>query len=463
MEELHEAPENVAVVESNEPNLQSLNEDCVFEILNRLPTNYLYTIAETCTRLLNMAAIEYRRRHAEKYVCVSMIENNIVLLPNEHDVQMFGHKFLNLVVRGGGRNHRLDDRHLNFILLNCSTNLQILRFEEVMLRKEQLQAMKHMLHRVEKLVLHKCGMMEDIYDSLLRNCPNLKQLIMSDTYTHVGRDSNKWLLMKYPALENVHLCSVTMLSFMSEYWELFFRRNPQIKRFSCDHWYSINETDRPIKIIHRSAPNLSHLYISLRGIGHLNCTYYDLSKLCEKKSFESLELQFTGAIGQQYLDRHSKILASMGKLHALHLTDTMFTSKNASEIASLIQLKKLNLLNTTFDNEFAEIVSKKLLNLEEIYADVTNDFTPFIRNSPKLQKIVLPNTAMGELHLGWGILWLNDERTKCPNAGQIIIHVQNISTGDAEVQEFSSGMITIQTIAKDKRIISHVKNSFINL
>lgn len=445
-----------------ELNLTALSDDCLFEILNRLPTNYLYTIAETCTRLFDVAAIEYRRRHPNKFACLSMFDEKIVLHPNDYDVQTFGRKFLNLIIRGNGRNHQLSAEFLEYIILNCSSNLKMLRFEEMMLKTEQLQIFKHMLYRTETLVLHKCGMIDDFYDSLLRYCHNLKHLIISDTYTQIG-SNEMWLFMKYPVLESVHLCSVTMVSFQSERWTNFFHQNQQIKRFSCDHWYSIEASDRPIKIIAQNLPKLTHLYISLRGIGHLNSTYYDLSVLCQKQTFQSIEIQCTGTIGQQYLNRHSKILCSMTKLHALHLTDTTLTKETAADIISIANLKKLNFVNSTFDTDFAEMISKKLLVLEEIYADVTNDFIPFILNTPKLQKIVLSNTAIGELNLGWGLNWLNSERMKCKNASPLTIFVHNISSGDAEVQGFSNGLITIQSIAIDKRIISQVNNTFRSL
>lgn len=150
--------------------LQTLPDDLVFDIFKRLQTNYLYLIAETCTRFLDLASMEYRRRHPEKFACISLVGDRIVLQPKDDDVQVFGRKFLNLMVRSDGRNFRLDDDLLRFILVNCSINLQMLRFEAVMLHVDQLQAMQHMLHRIDKLVLHKCDMNDDFYDNLLRYC-----------------------------------------------------------------------------------------------------------------------------------------------------------------------------------------------------------------------------------------------------------------------------------------------------
>lgn len=334
-----------------------------------------------------------------------------------------------------------------------------------MLQAVQLKAMSHMLCRAETLVLHKCGMVDDFYDCLLRHCHLLKHLILSDSYSFIDPNENKWMFMKYPALESVQLCSITMVSFQRTFWEIFFRQNPQIKSFSCDHWYSTNSSDRPVKIIAKNAPNLTRLYMSLRGIGHLNGTYYDLHALCENEGFQRLELQFTGATGIKYLTHHCRIIGQMRALHTLHLTDMLITKETASVIASLTNLKQLNFVNATVDNESAECMSKALPNLEEIYCDMaSNDFIPFIRNSPKLKKIELSKTSMDDLYLGvWGLFGLNDERSKIPNACPVTIYVSSTAIGGAETAHFASGIINIRNIAQDKRVLLKVKNTFVDL
>lgn len=443
-------------------NLETLSEDCIFEIMDRLATNYLYTIALTCTRFYNLAAIQYRRKHPEKYACVSVIDDKIVLLPDEYDVKLFGRKFLNLIIRSEGRNVAFEDELIDFIWANCSSNLQIVRFEEAMLLGAQLKRMENMLHRVETLVLHKCGMNDDFYDCLLSKCHRLKHLIISDSYTIIDPDGSKWMQMRYPLLESVQICSITLLPIQHEQWEQFFRRNPQIKRFSCDHWYAVDALDRPIKTIRRFAPNLTHLYLSLRGIGHLNSTYYDLSVLCNCSQFQRLELQFTGQTGIQYLHRHSKqMLSTIKKLQAIHLTDVLLTKETAVEVAWIQSLKQLNFVNVTLGAEFAENLSNNLHGLESIYSDSVIDVTPFIRIAPNLRKIELSNTEIGNLNLGWGLLWLNDERTKVIDACPITVYVKNTSMDGVEQTIITNGIIAIKPIAQDKRVLAKVKHTFV--
>lgn len=443
--------------------LETLCEDCVFEILDRLPTNYLYTIVKTCTRLFDLASIQYRRKHPEKFVCFTIIDEKIALLPNEYDAKLFGRKFLNVIIRGDGRNCRWENELLQFILGNCSSNLQMIRFEKAMLQRVQLKQIQHMFHRAETLILHECGMIDDFYDSLLSECHRLKHLIISDSYTIIDPAGSKWMQLKYRTLESVQICSITMLPFQREQWVKFFRQNPQIKSFACDHWYSTNAMDRPIKVIATNAPKLNRLFISLRGIGHLNATYYDLSVLGETvPQFQSLELQFTGNTGMQYLARHAKLLATIKQFHVLHLSEMVLTKDIAQVIVTLANLKRLNFVGTTFNTDFAECVSSGLPNLEEIYSDVSSDFTPFIRNAPKLTKIELAGIEIGALNLGWGLLWLNDERAKIADPCPITIYVKNISTEDAEHSVISNGLIAIKPVPKDKRLLLKAKNSFVN-
>lgn len=252
-------------------------------------------------------------------------------------------------------------------------------------------------------------MNDDFYDNLLRHCHRLKHLIVSDSHGIVEPGENKWMQQTYPVLECVQLCSITLTSFCYSQWESFFLQNPQITSFACDHWYSADASDRPIRAISKNAKNLKRLYISLRGIGHLNNTYSDLLGLCQRRQFQHLEIQSTGDTGLQYLMRHFKILREMGKLHALHLTNVSLKKEAATAITALSSLKQLNFTNATFDAEFGEIVSINLPNLEEIRCNNgANDFTGFVRFAPKLKKIVLANTEMGELNLG-KFLHLNEQ------------------------------------------------------
>lgn len=444
--------------------LETLPDDLVFDIFKRLQTNYLYLIAETCTRFLDLTSIEYRRRHPEKFACVSSIDDRIVLHPKDDDVQVFGRKFLNLILRSHGRHFRLNDDLLHFVLLNCSVNLLMLRFQEVMLHADQLQAMQHMLHRIETLVLHKCGLNDDFFDYLLRHCHRLKHLIVSDSYGIVEPTGNKWLHQKYPALKTVQLCSITMASFSYSHWEAFFLLNPQITSFSCDHWCLIDSLDRPIKAIARNAKNLKRLYVSLRGIGHIDLTFYDLHWLCQQKYFQRLEIQLTGDAGIQYLIRHLKKLGEMDKLHALHFTDVVLKKEVATLIATLPKVKQLNFINATFDMEFGENLSKNMQNLEEIHCDTgANDFTPFVRNTQTLRKIVLANTEMGALNLGWGPHWLSSERQNIAGACPITIHVKVSTIGGTEMTTVASGIVTIKCIMPNKSFLLKVNNTFVSL
>ncbi|XP_031623835.1 uncharacterized protein LOC116341106 [Contarinia nasturtii] len=451
-------------VSKPELTLDELGEDCLFEILNRLPAKNLYAMADTCTQFLSLASIQYRRLHPEKYIRVSIVDEKIEVTPNEHDVKKFGWKFLNLIICGEGRHFRWNDGSLNCILSDCSKNLQMIRFEKAMLNGLHLNVLKMMCSRTETIVLHECGINDDIYDCLLNACHNLKQLIISDSYTIIDPEyGSKWMQQKYPLLTCVQICSMTLLPFQSRHWEQFFRQNPQIQSFACDHWYSIDRNDRPIKVIKENAPNLSRLYISLRGIGHLNGTYYDLNELCKSEHLKDLELQFTGTTGMQYLMRHSKILGTMERLSTLHLSNIILSKEFVPAITALTKLKRLNFVSTTFTTEVAEFLSKGLPNLEEVYCDVLNDITSFVIHAPNLRKIELTNTEMAELHLGWGLLFLDQERTKIHNACPIIIYIKRISEENNENPMLSSGLITIKPIPQDKRILSKVENTFLNV
>lgn len=385
--------------------------------------------------------------------------SNEVIVPanNDGEVKSIDNRFLWL--RGQGRNVRLRVTQIRAVNADCQVKLPAIRFENVKLQGDQLKHMEKMMDSLQTLVFHKCGFNDDFYDNILHACKRLKRLIISDSHTFVDASDNKWLRMAYPHLTCVQICSIAMVSFREEEWKTFFRQNQQIESLALDHWYSTKATDRPINVIMKNLPNLTHLFIAIRGIQHLNGTFYDLSVLCQVPHFQHLELQFTGDFGFQHLILHSKILIAMPALKTIHLSNVVLNQLAADTIAKFTHLKRLNLVNVTFDKEIAEKLSTSLVDLEEIYCNIaSNDMTPFIRNSTKLSLIELASGELGEVNLGEGINWLNEERAKLSDASHTTIHIKSEAT---KKPICSTELITVMRSTAIP--LYRVPNSFIHL
>lgn len=439
-------------------NLSELNDDCIFEIFDRMPSNCLYAMADTCTRFLDLSGIQYRRENPSKFVCFEFADDKVNKTPNGIDIQYFGCKLLNVIIRGESRNVHMTEFALNYLVTNCSANWKMVRFEQMMLSKFHTDAMKHFFHHIETVVFHKCAMVDDFYEYFLKHCPRLKHLIISDSYGFIEKGRNKWLNIQYLHLESIHIASITILSFHSVEWQSFFRRNPKIKSFSCHYIHSLNATDRPVKLIECNANNLEQMYISLRGIGHLNGTYYDLSLLDQKPTFKYLELQFCGEAGAQQLIRHDKMLKSMSKFKGLHLTDMTIgsTSKLCAVMINLVNLQQINLTNCVIDANSCELLSKYLINIEKINcnAEILDIVVAFIRNSVKLKKIEINIRSES---IGILIFMLNELRSKLTNPSVVTICFKN---SFVPLIHLVSPLIVLKTLSESKEILLNVDNSF---
>lgn len=402
-----------------------MNDDCIFEIFDRLTHDSLLEMALTCKRFHGLAAIQYRRQNPTKSVYFQVLADTVDIQPKELDIQIFGTKLLNVVIRGVGQNWHMAEHALHYIATNCSTSLKSVRFECMMLSRVHLDALKHLLHRIEKLAFHKVTFIHDFYKDFLRHCMELKHLIIFDSIGMVEKDASGWLTMEYPHLESICISSTMATSFQfNDLWDKFFRRNPTIKSFSCHFIYVVDPAARPVKAIERNAKNLERLYLSLHRIGHLNSTYYDLSVLCTKPQFKFLELHMAES-SVHNLIIHNKMLATFSALKAMHLTKLTVNPDICTALGAFMHLEQINIVQCTIDMVCSELLAKGLANLRRIYGEWTLDtLAAFIRYTPTLNEIHLSN----ELHMlvmsdGTSLYDLNHERSLLPNASVVTIFI----------------------------------------
>lgn len=374
--------------------IEDLNDDCIFEIFQRMPCDSLFAMAKTCTRFSQLAGIQYRRLHPTKTVYYQILDDTVEMRPKVMDIQTFGSKLLHVVIRGEGQNWHMAEHAIHYIATHCSPDLISVRFENMMLSKVHTAALKHLLHRVEKLTFHKTTFVDDFYYDFLRHCDALKHLTISQSIGMVEMNQMRWLNMEYPGLESICISGTQASSFQISYqWQRFFQQNPSIKSFSCHFIYAKDPAERSVKVIERHARQLERLYLSLFGIGHLNSTYYDLSVLCNKPTFKFLELHIN-AHSVHCLIHHRKMLATFRKLKAIHLTNIPLDPVICDALISFTNLQQINFTNCYVGAECAELLAKGLINLERIYGDwKIYELSYFLRYSKTLLEI--------HLNTGW--------------------------------------------------------------
>lgn len=416
----------VQIEEPSSSPLSTLSDDCVLEIFGRMPDIGLLVMANTCKRFRDLAAIQYRRVHPTKAVRFHITEDKVEIHPLNHwDVQAFGHKMLNVVIRGVGQNWHMGEHGLTHIATNCSPSLKTVRFEHMMLSKLHTQALGHLLHRVESLTFHRTTFIDDFFQDFLVHCTVLKHLTISESIGMVEPDATRWLCMQYPHLQSVCISSTLTSSFsVGNHWDVFFQRNPRINTFSCHFMYTNDSAARPLTAIERHAHELQRLYLSLHGIGHLNSTYYDLSVLCAQRQFKFLELH-VGQNSAPYLLHHNKMLATYGALKALHFTKMTVSPVLCTGLMAFKRIQQLHFTECDIGAMCAEYLAKDMADLRRLCGTLTMDeLAPFIRNARKLSEVHLKDARLKATFDATTLDKLNEERAQLVDASAVTIYIK---------------------------------------
>lgn len=120
-------------------------------------------------------------------------------------------------------------RHVGSFCNKSPRKLRIL--EAKALTEMHGKCIEDLLKNVEIIEFEDCSFATDFYDSFLKYCLNLKQLVLKsfNECTHSGT-KNRWLLHKYPRLE---LLSWSFNEEPPEELKTFFHRNPKVKSFAA--------------------------------------------------------------------------------------------------------------------------------------------------------------------------------------------------------------------------------------
>lgn len=207
--------------------LMSINENCIEEILEWLPLNDLVSLTTTCKRMQGIVSRYFSRKYQTKRMTVKMDKRQrIEFWPRELYVQRFREYFQNIGIRG--RQPALF-RHVGSICNKAPKKIRILEAEA--LTEMHGRCIEELLRNVEIIELEECSFVAEFYDSFLKYCLNLKQLVIKSfkECTHSGI-KNKWLLQRYPHLKYLHW------SFKKpppDELTTFFHRNPNVKSFGA--------------------------------------------------------------------------------------------------------------------------------------------------------------------------------------------------------------------------------------
>lgn len=427
-----------AIVRSLITTFLTMNDDCLEAVLEWLDWDDLASISKTCKRLHVLAQEFFLRKYPGAHINIWNLGEGVVLIPRTPWARTFSHLIKDARVSGEDVNiyRRLSK--------SVHKQLRALNISSKSLTEECIDCITDQLQFVETITLDDCMVTNELHYTVLQYCKNIKRLHLKGfLFEDLEKQGVKcqWLQHTYPHLELLQLDDMRK----EQHYNLseFLRRNKTIKAFiSRDmHWSAV------LKVITDANAKLDDLIIGLKESGSRIVAkmtkqfdnYYgtDTFRFLKLRMIEMCdqlnELHDKGNLKRFYLKTwHASIAVDFADvfkkirtLHGIDLSSESIDDKTvASSVASLSQLKTLNLYLIT-KIEYAEILSKGLVNLEELQMimDSYETIYPFIRNSPKLQRIYFLCVRTNDTSID--LAKLNRERSKLADAQKITVYIDH--------------------------------------
>lgn len=256
----------------------------------------------------------------------------------------------------------------------------------------------------------------NLYDDLLKFCPNLKNLII-----FIGKNIPKYIKSlghKFSKLEYFHFyyCGSSSLS---RIFERFFQKNPHLHSFETGPRFLLDNSDAFIN------PETIKLDV-LSVIIDFSCTLDDfmnvcmlLKKLNDNGQRYKLNVRWSDRIiAQDQIDR-------IGSLRGLERLAVEFNKDLV--FPKIISLKVIKIIiDRPLENIYLERMAASFPNLYRIhlFSSSEDQMLPFLRLLPKLKDIRIPYIGKSmEDFEGYNLRALNEERKKLSGACKVTIYV----------------------------------------
>lgn len=429
------APKRIKIDDESQTEFLDLNDDCIREILSKLDLDSLCEMSLTCKRIQPLAVYQFQRKHADEdkwitvtYTRQSKRKQSAKFKPSS------GEKYKNCFssqcpnVRA---NCRVSDVSIIFEFLkkNCCANLIHLRLGQLrsQLLEKHGKLIEDQLNGLDGITIDGFSIKNDIYDGILKFCPNLKSLAV---YTKT-KSNVDWLRHSYPNLEHldIEFCDNFHREQFIEFGAHFFHLNRQIRQIECSE---INVILFVLRTIHP----IEHLKLYFSNIMEFYYVFDDLYEFTLTESINSLEIVLPE---EETTIQTITRLFHLKKLRAVH--NVRFSTPGPALMA-LEHLQHLNRLSIEFniiqDPSLITIANVSLLtNLAELDLKVmklrrTQVVVPFMQivqplvmNLRKLSKITLPIERMCSIRCEDNdLIELHSIRTSVVNACPMEIHIQ---------------------------------------
>ncbi|XP_031635570.1 uncharacterized protein LOC116348651 [Contarinia nasturtii] len=401
------------------PKIFKLNTDCFDEIFEYLDVKDLYSFGRTCKRM-NKVAGEYFKQNYSSHRIQCQRDGIYMFYRGKSGVQKFIEisRFNKFMTKMGIKIDNLDGNDsLKYIKshINEFESTKYIQLSWLGIDNKLFEHLRQLLPQLEVVQNDNCYMNGDIYDLIFKYCKNLREIHFQNSSVGIRTNGElNWLLQEYPKLQYFELTPRD--SYQIEELRDFFVRNPNVHRFSTSVDFLWDNRD----ILLNSKAKLDVL--ELKRISHTWSPLYKrqtpenilelLNRLHEQGFYKRLHIYVD--------DVDEKIgtsLASFKGLEFLYI-------RNLVEIYILAQLTNLRELMIWGGSRDMEILANALIKLERLYIFVSNidEIMPFIRRSPKLNKIKFIPLKEGVV---LNLTMLNAERAKLIGARKITIYTRD--------------------------------------
>lgn len=387
-------------------NLTSLNDDCIFRILNQISLDDLCAVSETCKKLKRLAEIQFVKKYprlASQSFGIDVDCGTIGFSSPQNYFRCFSRQMqgVSINVPSSYMNAKL----LQFVKENCSKDLKNAFFYDINWPDEFRNGIEEYLQNVETLQFYICDERKQFVDTFLR-------------FFGIDRRQSR-PFVKYPKLKHLkwHCDNLSLL-------KTFFKENPTIKRFTCRiNQYNVDWHKQMLKIVSRAA--IEELFVEVWVKTDFSLMQRELKMLNQNEHLNRFEIQ----INADHLVNPIE-LAAVRSFTGFHMDNRKVYFDLDQHIPAFKMFVNLTVLDMRyFESEnVAVCFAQNLPNLVEFYYDrhpdqskVAKIVTPFVRWSKKLVKIVIVGKGVenGEM----SVFLLNEERKQLQGATNVIIYV----------------------------------------
>lgn len=341
-----------------EKTFNDLNDDCIEELLRRLPLGEAANMSMVNKRINTLSENLFKRlRKSNRFVVVlSGDRPEAQRIAIENSMPAFGKYIENLQVFGSTPLRKIYFDRLRMVNQFCGKNLQNFTLCNFGINTKTSANMRNLLRNIQNITLEDCSTSKsgNIYDLVLMHCENLRRINIAKCKF----DPKSWLNRKYNQLESIYFRNDNA-EVIDKPLARFLQLNRQMKHVIVQAFLLNLPVD-----LSTIAPNMENMTFGI----HAKATPKNFQPIFDLPCLKQLSLYAGFSTNPVVCQKILEHFAAANTLESFGLLETNLTKKMLELIANMTLLKSLKLLGTTStDKDAVKILSSSLRNIDSIY------------------------------------------------------------------------------------------------